>query len=196
LTRPDRADFLSFQKKNTDNTLVPFQTSNPARCRPEIEVGSRSHKRIICEAVADKSLDIVRSFMSNFNNRESQRSPTPTAPIQTRQDSFRYDPPTQDGARNPKTPTGPSQHPYNLSGDSPQQRVERDRVPSRPMSMVQTYQPPLMDVSQDTLPELQPIFTFLNSHGNKLYQEGYFLKLDDQNTRQYFYPIISLPGLT
>ena len=53
------------------------------------------------------------------------------------------------------------------------------------MSMVQTYQPPLMDVSQDTLPELQPIFTFLNSHGNKLYQEGYFLKLDDQNTRMW-----------
>lgn len=40
----------------------------------------------------------------------------------------------------------------------------------------------MMDVSQDTLPELQPIFTFLNSHANKLYQEGYFLKLDDQNT--------------
>jgi CCR4-NOT transcriptional complex subunit CAF120 len=51
--------------------------------------------------------------------------------------------------------------------------------------MVQTYQPPLMDVNEDTLPELQPIFTFLNSHGNKLYQEGYFLKLDDQNTRTF-----------
>lgn len=50
--------------------------------------------------------------------------------------------------------------------------------------MVHTYQPPLMDVSQDTIPELQPIFTFLNSHANKLYQEGYFLKLDDQNTRE------------
>lgn len=49
--------------------------------------------------------------------------------------------------------------------------------------MVQAYQPPLMDVNEDTIPELQPIFTFLNSHGNKLYQEGYFLKLDDQNTR-------------
>lgn len=48
--------------------------------------------------------------------------------------------------------------------------------------MIQTYQPPLMDVARDTLPELQPIFTFLNSHGNKLYQEGYFLKLDDQDT--------------
>ena len=45
--------------------------------------------------------------------------------------------------------------------------------------MVQTYHPPLMDVAQDTIPELQPIFTFLNSHSNKLYQEGYFLKLND-----------------
>ncbi|PNS20407.1 hypothetical protein CAC42_5857 [Sphaceloma murrayae] len=35
----------------------------------------------------------------------------------------------------------------------------------------------------DTLPELQPIFTFLNSHSNKLYQEGYFLKLHDLDSR-------------
>ncbi len=54
---------------------------------------------------------------------------------------------------------------------------------ARPMSMAQAYQPPLMDVGEDTIPELQPIFTFLNSHANKLYQEGYFLKLDDQNSR-------------
>ncbi|KAI6084513.1 hypothetical protein F4821DRAFT_242703 [Hypoxylon rubiginosum] len=62
-------------------------------------------------------------------------------------------------------------------------RRTRSRSTSRPLSMVHTYQPPLMDVSQDTIPELQPIFTFLNSHANKLYQEGYFLKLDDQNTQ-------------
>jgi CCR4-NOT transcriptional complex subunit CAF120 len=30
---------------------------------------------------------------------------------------------------------------------------------------------------------LQPIFTYLNSHSNKLYQEGYFLKLHDLDTR-------------
>ncbi|RYC63222.1 hypothetical protein CHU98_g2990 [Xylaria longipes] len=59
----------------------------------------------------------------------------------------------------------------------------RSRTSSRPLSMVQVYQPPRMDVNQDTIPELQPIFSFLNSHGNKLYQEGYFLKLDDQNTQ-------------
>jgi CCR4-NOT transcriptional complex subunit CAF120 len=47
--------------------------------------------------------------------------------------------------------------------------------------MVYTYQPPLMDIDKETIPELQPIFAFLNSHTNKLYQEGYFLKLDDQD---------------
>ena len=61
----------------------------------------------------------------------------------------------------------------------------RARSNSRPLSMVQTYQPNLMDVNADTIPELQPIFTFLNSHQNKLYQEGYFLKLDDQDTRTF-----------
>lgn len=55
----------------------------------------------------------------------------------------------------------------------------------RPMSMVQTYQPPLMEIAQDTIPELQPIFSFLNSHANKLYQEGYFLKLNDLDTRRF-----------
>lgn len=57
--------------------------------------------------------------------------------------------------------------------------------------MVYTYQPPLMDITQDTIPELQPIFTFLNSHANKLYQEGYFLKLDDQNTRGFTPPLFA-----
>jgi hypothetical protein len=41
----------------------------------------------------------------------------------------------------------------------------------------------MMEVGQDTLPELQRIFTFLNSHSNKLYQEGYFLKFHDTDTR-------------
>jgi hypothetical protein len=40
-----------------------------------------------------------------------------------------------------------------------------------------------MEVGQDTLPELQRIFTFLNSHSNKLYQEGYFLKFHDTDAR-------------
>ncbi|OJJ47838.1 hypothetical protein ASPZODRAFT_131430 [Penicilliopsis zonata CBS 506.65] len=53
-----------------------------------------------------------------------------------------------------------------------------DRQSSR-ASVALTYSPPLVDVADDTLPELSPIFTFLNSHSNKRYQEGYFLKLND-----------------
>lgn len=42
-----------------------------------------------------------------------------------------------------------------------------------------------MDTARDTLPELLPIFTFLNSHANKLYQEGYFLKLNDLDIGEF-----------
>ncbi len=55
----------------------------------------------------------------------------------------------------------------------------------RPASMIGGYQPPLMEIAHDTIPELAPIFTFLNSHSNKLYQEGYFLKLNDLDTRKF-----------
>lgn len=51
------------------------------------------------------------------------------------------------------------------------------------MSMVQSYQPPQVDAGGDTIPELQPIFSYLNSHTNKLYHEGYFLKLHDLDAR-------------
>ena len=122
--------------------------------------------------------------MSQFSNRDRDSgSPTPTSapPIQTRQDSFKYDPPTKAAAHGASSVVN---LPSSAESPSPQ-RLQRERAQSlgRPMSMAQTYQPPLMDINQDTLPELQPIFTFLNSHSNKLYQEGYFLKLDDQNTR-------------
>jgi CCR4-NOT transcriptional complex subunit CAF120 len=53
------------------------------------------------------------------------------------------------------------------------------------MSMVGGYQAPMMPVASDTIPELAPIYTLLNSHSNKLYQEGYFLKLNDLDTRKY-----------
>jgi hypothetical protein len=124
---------------------------------------------------------IVMSFMSSFSNRDSQNgSPQPSS-AQNKSDSFRNE---QENRGQTASPPVPPQHASDMgTGESPQPRTQRERAPSRPMSMVQTYQPALMDVTQDTLPELQPIFTFLNSHSNKLYQEGYFLKLDDQNTR-------------
>lgn len=40
-----------------------------------------------------------------------------------------------------------------------------------------------MEVVGNTPAELQPIFAYLNSHANKLYHEGYFLKLNDLDTR-------------
>lgn len=49
--------------------------------------------------------------------------------------------------------------------------------------MLLSYNPPQVEIANDTPPELQPIFTYLNSHSNKLYQEGYFLKLHDLDTR-------------
>lgn len=47
--------------------------------------------------------------------------------------------------------------------------------------MIFTRNPPLMTQAEDTPPELSPIFTYLNIHTNKVYQEGYFLKLNDQD---------------
>lgn len=139
------------------------------------------------------------SFMSQFRDRDSN-SPTRTTlyagRARSRTESYTKEE-SQDtvkssvGSEKEPFPTSsfqmPSQQEYSSreARDSPQPIRTRERASSRPISMVQTFQPPLMDVNQDTLPELQPIFTFLNSHSNKLYQEGYFLKLDDQNIRVY-----------
>ena len=89
------------------------------------------------------------------------------------------------------TPQASSAKLNEFAKDSPsptsaqQQRNRSDSQASRPMSMIQTYSPAMMDTSGDTLPELQPVFTFLNSHSNKLYQEGYFLKLHDLDSRTF-----------
>lgn len=53
---------------------------------------------------------------------------------------------------------------------------------SQPESM--SFQAPVMDLSLETPPEMQPIFSYLNGHANKLYQEGYFLKLHDLDSRK------------
>ncbi|KAI9687133.1 MAG: hypothetical protein M1822_002544 [Bathelium mastoideum] len=85
------------------------------------------------------------------------------------------------------TPSASTANFHDLASSSPtprpRARSEAPRPSSRPVSMLMTYQPPIMGVDQDTPAELQPIFTFLNSHANKLYQEGYFLKLHDLDSR-------------
>lgn len=51
--------------------------------------------------------------------------------------------------------------------------------------MIFSRNPPLMTHEEDTPPELSPIFSFLNIHTNKVYHEGYFLKLNDQDSRMF-----------
>lgn len=126
----------------------------------------------------------VLSFMSEWGGSHSHRrgtssaTPSPAPPSPSKQpnaSSFSvssvYD--SQDVSQSPQTQPRPDSRPS-----------------SRPMSMIQTYQPPVMEVGQDTLPELQRIFTFLNSHSNKLYQEGYFLKFHDTDARTSLLPYI------
>jgi len=70
-------------------------------------------------------------------------------------------------------------HTAGLQIDPSPPRTGTARPTSRPLSMFQPFQPPPMEIEKDTLPELQPIFNFLNTHTQKLYTEGYFLKLAD-----------------
>ncbi|EAW08223.1 PH domain protein [Aspergillus clavatus NRRL 1] len=69
--------------------------------------------------------------------------------------------------------------PSPIDGSPLQSTTKAERRMSRPASTIFTHDPPFMELSEDTPPELQPIFTFLNNHANKLYHEGYFLKLND-----------------
>ncbi|TDZ21922.1 Protein SKG3 [Colletotrichum orbiculare MAFF 240422] len=126
----------------------------------------------------------------SYNNKAAHRYSQPP-PSTTKTEPFPD--PRSSFVQRPATPTSPTRPPHEYASspanttsasvtDSPLNSPRgRQRSSSRPLSMVIPYQPPLMDINEDTIPELQPIFTFLNSHANKLYQEGYFLKLDDQN---------------
>ncbi|EXJ92965.1 hypothetical protein A1O3_01521 [Capronia epimyces CBS 606.96] len=68
--------------------------------------------------------------------------------------------------------------PYN---ETPPPTCRPDRPASRPASMVYTS-PQESVVKEYHVEELVPVFSFLSSHANKLYQEGYFLKLNDLDT--------------
>ncbi|KAF7557027.1 hypothetical protein G7046_g6141 [Stylonectria norvegica] len=135
----------------------------------------------------------VLSFMSQFS-AGAKTPPQPSSPTTDSAQSHRkaqsVSEPFPDhhfDSYRPVTPPSrtPSRPEYGTSpvNESPVNSPQRQRSNSRPLSMVLPHQPPLMEINEDTIPELQPIFSFLNSHSNKLYQEGYFLKLDDQNTQ-------------
>ncbi|PHH91438.1 hypothetical protein CDD83_446 [Cordyceps sp. RAO-2017] len=135
----------------------------------------------------------VLSFMSQFSTGTRTPSPSSSPPnepsvlrLKHKSDALPTTVQQIDPIRRPVTPPSNPDYGTPLNGsprNSSTSPSQRPRSTSRPLSIVQAYQPPLMDINEDTIPELQPIFTFLNSHSNKLYQEGYFLKLDDQNTQ-------------
>lgn len=66
---------------------------------------------------------------------------------------------------------------------SPSKEPSDSHLTQQTMSAMQAYQPTLMDVAEDTLPELLPIFGLLNNHVSKIYHEGYLLKLHDLDSR-------------
>jgi CCR4-NOT transcriptional complex subunit CAF120 len=120
--------------------------------------------------------------MTTFSGspKDSPRSsPSPQPPARARPDdlpsSSRDLSSSREHVPTPDSPTSsaPSHTPPKTGGGN---------TSSRPGSMI--FQQPLMETSRDTEPELIPIFQYLNSHANKLYQEGYFLKLNDLDTSE------------
>ena len=65
------------------------------------------------------------------------------------------------------------------TGTSTPRNGEKSTSNSRPTSMIQA-----VNDTNGTPPELGPIFGYINAHANKLYQEGYFLKLHDLDSRE------------
>lgn len=122
----------------------------------------------------------VLSFMSQWGGPPRSKTPAIDAPSSPKHSST----PDKSSPITPPSTDSQTLDNFNSSSPTPAQRSRSDSRPSsRPVSMLQSHQPPVMDLHQDTLPELQRIFTYLNSHSNKLYQEGYFLKLHDLDGR-------------
>lgn len=117
----------------------------------------------------------VSSFMTTFGHK--LQHPVSASPAPQPQEKVQTEPVASSLQRFSSSPV------REPSGPSTPPRTRTERSSSRPGSMI--YQPPLMDTARDTLPELLPIFTFLNSHANKLYQEGYFLKLNDLDIGEF-----------
>ncbi|KAL4768667.1 hypothetical protein BDW60DRAFT_117972 [Aspergillus nidulans var. acristatus] len=108
----------------------------------------------------------VLSFLSSFGGSSRKTSPD----VGNRAASATA-PPSRFETPSPDTP---SPH------DGPSSKAERRM--SRPGSTIFTHNPPFMQLAEDTPAELQRIFSYMNSHANKLYYEGYFLKLNDLDT--------------
>ncbi|KAL5338997.1 hypothetical protein BJX70DRAFT_181476 [Aspergillus crustosus] len=110
----------------------------------------------------------VLSFLSSFGGSSRKTNPERRAKASANNTPSRHETPS---------PDTPSPH-----DASPSQLSKAERRMSRPGSTLFTHNPPFMQLAEDTPAELQRIFSYMNSHSNKLYYEGYFLKLNDLET--------------
>ncbi|KKZ60203.1 hypothetical protein EMCG_05125 [[Emmonsia] crescens] len=123
----------------------------------------------------------VFSFLSaNKGNSKSNGSSPPSAAMPS------FTSPTPNAffsrQRNNTDPLPISKVPSTTATGSPSHTSKKsDRPGPRPASAAH-QQPSIMDVSPESVPELEPVFNYLSSQANKLYQEGYFLKLNDLDT--------------
>ncbi|KAJ5893333.1 hypothetical protein N7495_005024 [Penicillium taxi] len=120
----------------------------------------------------------VRSFIFGGKSKDTgkeRKSNNVTQVAPASASAPRWQTPIQD------TPSPASE--LDLSTATENQRAGGSGFGSRPASMILfSNNPPLMTHAEGTPPELSPIFTYLNIHTNKVYQEGYFLKLNDQDS--------------
>ncbi|KAJ5543524.1 hypothetical protein N7461_009527 [Penicillium sp. DV-2018c] len=82
----------------------------------------------------------------------------------------------------PRWQTPPPETPSPPAESSPLMSEPRVGGKARPASMILSRNPPSTHHAENTPPELSPIFSFLNIHTNKVYQEGYFLRFHDLDT--------------
>jgi hypothetical protein len=132
----------------------------------------------------------VLSFMTTFSGspKDTPRSsPSPQPLVRNKPDAFpsssRDFSSSREHVPSPDSPTSSAHTPPNVTSGT---------TSSRPGSMI--FQQPAIETTRDTEPELIPIFQYLSSHANKLYQEGYFLKLNDLDTSRSFREEVNCRG--
>ncbi|KAL4864107.1 hypothetical protein BDV12DRAFT_205897 [Aspergillus spectabilis] len=108
----------------------------------------------------------VLSFLSSFGGSSRKASPD-----RSERSTSTYNSPSRYDTPSPDTPS-----PHDGSPSKAERRM------SRPGSILFSHNPPFMQLAEDTPAELQRIFAYMNSSANKLYYEGYFLKLNDLDT--------------
>jgi len=86
---------------------------------------------------------------------------------------------------NTAPPTEPSDPKRSVSGSTANGKDARTGAESRAAGLYSPLNNPLNKEQEKPPVELELIFSLLNSQSNKLYHEGYFLKLDDLDSSRW-----------